>query len=665
MLTNTLAITALILVIILVVPLLCKRIHIPSIVGLILTGILIGPYGIGLVERTATIDVFGQLGILYIMFLSGIEIDMDGFRRTRGRSLVFGALSFFLPLLVGLGGGLLLGMNLWSALLMASILGSHTLMTYPVVSRFGIQKNEAVNLVIGATVFCVTGAMLVLAGVSSLFHESFGMLYWLRLGLGSLLMLFCIFWAMPRLARWFFHKYNDAVVEFLFVMVLIVGAGLMARMAGLEPILGVFLSALALNRQIPNLSPLMNRINFVGNGIFIPVFLVGVGMLIDMSVLAYGYGTIKMMTLMVGAGVSMKWLAALISQKTMRLNRSQRQLMFGLTNAHAAGALATVMIGFSILMPDGTHLLTEQVLNATVILILLSCAISSFLTEHAAKQLSQEAVPDERLTADEMQLLIPVANPETNRRLVQLATILISRHPESAIHATAVSTTPEQLAHAERLLDDTAREAAATDYPLLLHRQVAVNIPNGIRTVASMRSISHIVLGLPLDSSEPGLGRVAGPLIPMAGQQLWFYHAVQSLHNIRQVRVLVPTHAENEPDYAGWQVLVERLVKALDASVTQETVTDWTFLPRAAKRMAEDELYIIVQARRSTPSYSADMERVGEIMRTCFPDRDYILLYPAQHVDGEQENVLLNEYARSGESTYSFIQRLVQQSKKK
>lgn len=665
MLTNTLAITALILVIILVVPLLCKKIHIPAIVGLILTGILIGPYGSGLVERTETIDVFGQLGILYIMFLSGIEIDMEGLKRTRGKSIAFGALSFFLPLVAGFGGGLLLGMNPWSALLMASILGSHTLMTYPVVSRFGIQKNEAVNLVIGATVFCVTGAMLILAAVSSRFHESFGLFYWLRLGLGSLLMLFCLFWGMPRLARWFFHKYNDAVVEFIFVMVLLVGAGLLAQLAGLEPILGVFLSALALNCHIPNLSPLMNRINFVGNSIFIPVFLVGVGMLIDMSVIAYGNGTIKMMTLMVGAGISTKWLASFIAQKWMRMTRPQRQLMFGLTNAHAAGALASVMIGYSILLPDGTHLLTEQVLNATVILILIACAVSSFLTEHAAKQLSQEAVPDERLSADEMQLLIPVANPETNRRLVQLATILISRHPESAIHATAVTTTHEQLAHAERLLDDTAREAAATDYPLLLHRQVAVNIPNGIRAVAAMRSITHIVLGLPLDSDDPGLGKVAGPLIPLSGQQLWLYHAVQSLHNIRQVRVLVPTHAENEPDYAGWQILVERLVKSLDASVTQETVTDWTFLPRAAKRMAKDELYVIVQARRSTPSYSADMEHVGEIMRSCFPDRDYILLYPAQHVEGEQDNALLNEYARSGESTYSFIQRLVQQSKKK
>lgn len=665
MITNTLAITALVLVIILVVPLVCKKIHLPAIVGLILTGILIGPYGTGLVERTATIDVFGQLGILYIMFLSGIEIDMDGLRSSRGRSMVFGALSFFLPLLAGFGGGLLLGMNPWSALLMASILGSHTLMTYPVVSRFGIQKNTAVNLVIGATVFCVTGAMLILAGVSSRFHESFDWTYWLRLGLGSLVMLFCIFWAMPRLTRWFFHKYNDAVVEFIFVMVLIICAGLLAKVAGLEPILGVFLCALALNRQIPNLSPLMNRIQFVGNGIFIPVFLLGVGMLIDMRVLAYGYGTIKMMTLMVGAGMTMKWLAALIAQKTMHLSRPQRQLMFGLTNAHAAGALATVMIGYAIIMPDGTHLMTEQVLNATVILILVACAVSSFITEHAAKRLSQEVLPDEHLTADEMQLLIPVANPDTNRRLVELSTILISRHPESAIHATTVSSTPEELAHSERLLDDTARMAASTDHPLLLHRQLAVNVPNGIRAVASARSITHIVLGLPQDGAQGGYGPVAGPLIPLAGQQMWFYHAVQSLHNIRQVRVLVPTNAAYEPDYTGWQILVERLVQALGAEVTQETVTDWTFLPRAAKRMAKDELYIIVQARRSTPSYSADMEHVGEMMRSCFPDRDYIILYPAQHVEGEQDNALLSESTSSGESTYSFIQRIVQNSKKK
>ena len=303
-------------------------------------------------------------------------------------------------------------------------------------------------------------------------------------------------------------------------------------------------------------------------------------------------------------------------------------------------------------------------MNATVILILLACAVSSFITEHAAMQLSQEVVPDEHLTADEMQLLIPVANPESNHRLVQLSTILISRHPESAIHATVVSSTNEQLAHAERLLEDTASFAASIDHPLLLHRQIAVNIANGIRTVAEARSISHIVLGLPLASAEQGYGSVATPLIPLVGQQLWLYHAAQSLHNIHQIRVLVPTHAEYEPDYAGWQILVERLVSNLDAAVTQETVTDWTFLPRAAKRMAKDELYIIVQARTSTPSYSADMEHVGEIMRSCFQQRDYIILYPAQHVDDGSNMPLFMAHPQSGESTYSLVQKLVKTQRK-
>ena len=664
MLTNSLLITALVLTIILVVPMLCKKIHLPAIVGLILSGIVVGPFGLGIIERTETIDFFGKIGILYIMFLSGIEIDMDGFQSCRTKSLVYGAITFFLPLAVGMAGGILLGMNPWSALLMASILGSHTLMTYPVVSRFGIQKNEAVNLVIGATVFAVTGAMLILAAVSSRFSGAQDMHFWLRLALGTIVMMIGIFWVMPRLARWFFHWYNDPVMEFLFVMVLAAAAGCLAHIAGLEPILGVFLAALALNRQIPNLSPLMNRINFVGNALFIPIFLLSVGMLIDVRVLAYGYGTIKMFTLMVGAGILMKWLAAWIAQKSMHLSRSQRQLMFGLTNAHAAGALATVMIGYAIVLPNGEHLLTEQVLNATIILILIACAVSSFITEHAAKQLSQEVVPDERLTADEMQLLIPVANPDSNHRLVQLSTILISRHPESAIHATAVCSTPEQLAHAERLLDDTARFASSIDYQLLLHRQVAVNIANGIRTVAEARSISHIVLGLPQCSEEPGFGSVADPLIPLVSQQLWLYHAAQSLHNIRQVRVLVPTNAEYEPDYAGWQILVERLVKSLSASVTQETVTDWTFLPRAAKRMDKDELYVIVQARMATPSYSSDMDKVGEMMRTCFRDRDYIILYPAQQVSGVQDNPLFMDYKRTGDSTYSLIQKLVQSKKK-
>ena len=669
---------ALLLAIVLVVPLLSRKIHLPSVVGLILTGILIGPYGLHVLDLTPTLKTFCRLGILYIMFLAGVEIDLDEFRLERRRSLVFGLLTFFIPFALGLAAAWAFSFPVLPAVLFASLFSSHTLITWPVVSRYGVQRNAAASIAVGATIYAVTGAMLVLAAVSTLASAQDGAasLPWLaawlspvgqvvlRLTVGGTLMLVCVFAVMPRLARWFFYQYNDSVAEWLFVMFLAAAGGALAYMAGIEPILGVFLTALALNRYIPRLSPLMNRISFVGNAVFIPVFLLGVGMLINLRVLANGWYALVVAVVMTVIALASKWLAAAAAAKAFRFSALQRRLLFGLTNSHAAGALATVTIGYSIIMADGSHLLSEEVLNGTVLLILVSCAVSSFMTEQAAGRLSTEAAPAADDVADdslgaEMQVLVPVANPGTTRRLVELATLLINSHPESRLHAAAVMRSADDASLAERLLADTVRQAAATDHEMMAHRQLAVNIPNGIREVAQERRITHIVMGVTIGRpEESGYGKVAGPLIQLAGQQIWLCHAVTPLSLVRQVRVLVPEHAEVEPDYSGWQITVGRMLERLGTEVTQETVTSWDILPRIAATMSAAELLVIVQARRSTASYHPDMDRVPDMLRTAFTHRNVIVLFPRQHVEEEQGETLLNEYARSGESTYSFIRRL-------
>ena len=655
----------------LVVPLVCRKIHLPSIVGLILTGIAIGPHALGLLDRTPTLDVLCGLGILYIMFLSGVEIDIDDFRRERRNSIVFGCLTFFIPLLMGLAAGWALSMPWQSTLLFASLFSSHTLITWPVVSRFGVQRDKSVAVAVGGTVFAVTGAMIILAFVSGAAGQSsdFFSRFW-RPVIGGAVMLVCIFAVMPRLARWFFYRYNDSIAEWLFVMLLAATGGALAYMAKIEPILGVFLTALALNKHIPHLSPLMNRITFVGNAIFVPVFLLGVGMLIDLNVLASGWDALIVATVMIAVALSSKWLAAYAAQKSLGLSRMQRRMLYGLTNAHAAGALATVTIGYSIIMPDGSRLLSEEVLDGTVLMILFSCLVASFFTEQAALHLSEESVRSDAadpadLADDERQVLLPVANPETNHRLLELAILLLNSHPETRLHAAAILRSDDDTAQADRLLQDTARQAAERDITMLLHKQKAVNVPNGIRAVVKDRRITHIVLGMTTGKNdESRYGKAVGPLISLAGQQIWLYNAATSLSHIRTVRVLVPHNADKEQGYNAWQQCVGQLVEHLHAEATQETIGSWTILPRIAATMSDSELLIVVQARRSTVSWSDDMNDVPLTLRQHFKQRNVIVLFPTQHVEEEEDNVLLNEYARSGESTYSFIQRLTAKRKR-
>lgn len=607
------------------------------------------------------------------MFLSGVEIDIEDFRQERKRSLFFGILTFTIPFLMGLGAAFLLQMSLLSSVLFASLFASHTLITWPVVSRYGVQHDPSASVSVGATVFAVTGAMIILAIVSSIAETNVSEItaLILRMGIGGLVMVFVIFALMPRLARWFFYRYNDSVAEWLFVMFLAISGGALAWLANFEPILGVFLTALALNKHIPHLSPLMNRINFVGNAAFIPIFLIGVGMMIDLRLFLRGGSVIIMSVVMVVIALSSKWLATFAAQHIFHFSGTQRRMMYGLTNAHAAGALAIATIGFSVTLSDGSRLLSEEVLNGTILMILFSCIVASFLTEHAAKQISNaspaaagdthalSAADATQGAADEMQILIPIANPDTNKHLITLATILLNKHPESHLHAATVTRSYEEQAQAEKVLKDAARYAAATDHNIMLHRQVAVNIPNGIRTVAKERRITHIVMGLPIGKEkENAYGKIIGPLIALAGQQIWLYHASLPISDIHGIRILMPPKAEQEKGYNGWQKTMERLVQTIGCEVTQETITSWNILPRILANLSGKELLVIVQARRSTISYSAEMEDVPQMVRGNFKNKNIIVLFPFQQVEDEEDNALLNEYALSGESTYSFIHRL-------
>lgn len=665
MLSNSLFIVTLILLIILAVPILCEKIHIPSIIGLILAGVVIGPYGMGWVERSETINSLGQLGLLYLMFISGIEISMSDLQKERYKSMLFGLYTFLIPLVLGFAVGYwVFGYSLVSSILLGSMLGSHTLITYPVVSRYNIQRNRAVSLIIGGTIVAVTAAMIFLAVSVSTSQGDNGLWFWLRMGVGSAVMVAAVFYGIPRLAEWFFKRYNDSIVEYMFVVLMAAGSGVIAWLAGLEPVLGVFLAGLALNRQIPNLSPLMNKINFVGNAIFIPVFLLGVGMLIDLRSFVQSWDAAVVALLMTGAVILGKWLAAWLAQRSFGLTKHERQLTFGLSNAKAAGSLAVVTIAFKVIQADGTRLLDENVLNGTVVMILITCAVSSFLTEHAAKRIALEDMQAEPEQAQAQRILIPVANPDRCRSLVDLATLVQEKKGSNRLHAMGVIHHVEESARVEQMLEQVARMGAGTDHRITLHTQLAVNTSNGILNIANAEQITHIVAGMSGNDKEPGYGKVINPLLTTSEQGLWIYHPVQPLKTIKTIRILAPEYAEKEAGYGDWRHMVGHIIRQTQAEVTQEVMTNWLVLPRIAGSMGENDLLIVVQSRPSTISYHPDMEKTADVLQQFFGDRNYIVVFPYQHLGQQADNLFFSEFSRHGESTFGLFERLQNKRKK-
>src|SRR5690554_3027250 len=415
-----------ILVVILVIPILSDRLRLPHLLGMILAGVVIGPYGLNLLARDSSIILSGTAGLLYIMFLSGLEIDMNDFRKNIGKSTVLGLYGFFIPMVLGtLAGMYLLDFSPMTSVLLASMFSSHTLITYPIVSKLGITKNKAVNITVGSTLITNILALLVLAVVVGMTTGELEKHFAIKLTISFIVFSSIIMLLFPIIARWFLKRFNDNVSQYIFVLVMVFMGAVLSELAGIEGIIGAFLAGLALNKLIPRTSPLMNRIDFVGNAIFIPFFLLGVGMLIDYRAFLYDTETlIVALTMSIVATVG-KYIPALIVQKSFGFSADQRRLIFGLSNAQAAATLAAVLIGYNIIIgqtADGEpiRLLSDSILNGTIIMILVTCTIASFETQKGAQRIVQNESADfeEKEVDPDEKLLIPVSNPETVDELI-------------------------------------------------------------------------------------------------------------------------------------------------------------------------------------------------------------------------------------------------------
>ena len=657
----------LILVIILAAPLLLNKLKIPHLLGLIIAGAVIGPNGLNLVLRDSSIILSGTAGLLYIMFLAGLEIDMGDFKKNSGRSLVFGMYTFLIPMGLGMLAGLyLLNFSMETSILLASMFASHTLLAYPIISKLGISKDKSVSITVGGTMITDTLALLVLTIIVGMATGQTGDHFWTSLSLSVIAFASFVVLVFPLIGRWFFKRVQDSISQYIFVLVMVFSGAYLAELAGLEAIIGSFLAGLALNRLIPHTSPLMHRVEFIGNAIFIPFFLIGVGMLIDYKAFFNSFETIKVGIIMIIVATVAKYAAAWLTQKTFRLSVDQRRVIFGLSNAQAAATLAAVMVGYNVILgetPDGQpiRLLNESVLNGTILMILVPCTMASFSAQKGAHNLAaaQTTDPDETPGLPQERILISVSNEETVEELVNLSLAIKSKNNSHHLYALNVmdnqTNDEHKLKKSRKLLENAALTAAATDTNIQELLRYDLNVPNAILSVILEHQISDLILGLHKENgiSNSFLGRITEDILSHSDATTLIYKSVQPISTMKRHLVVIPEKAEKEAGFTQWVARIGNMlqntgskgifygshatIECLKVLLTKLSTepeyiefTDWEDFLIVFRDIKKDDNLWIIFSRRNQLSFHPSMNRIAGYLDKYFKNNSFILVYPLQ-----------------------------------
>jgi Kef-type K+ transport system membrane component KefB len=666
-LRNPVIIFSLVLFIILFAPILFNKIKVPHIIGLILAGVIVGPYGLNLLRRDSSIVLFGTVGLLYIMFLAGLEIDLTEFKKNRNKIIVFGLTTFLLPLTVGtLASYYVLGYSFLASLLLASMFSTHTLISYPIASRYGVARNRAVTLTIGGTMITDIFALLILAIIAGMTKEDVSSSFWITLGVSAIVFVGIVFFILPFIIRWFFKNFDDSVSQYIFVLAIVFLSSFLAEAAGIEAIIGAFFSGLVLNRFVPHTSPLMNRIDFVGNALFIPFFLISVGMLVDVTVLVKGWGSLKVAGVIVAVAVATKYIAALITQKVFRLQREEGNMIFGLSTSHAAATLAIILVGYNIIIgetPAGEpiRLLNEDVLNGTILLILVSCAVSSFVVERAARQLALKEESETGKAPDTQQrILISLAYPESVTELIDLGLVLKPKKsaiPVYALHVVSDDSSDEKAeTSGKKMVEKAIRQAAATENIIIPLTRHDANISNGIIYTIKEQHITDLIIGLHQNANEKDfLGATTERIVKRTYETIFIYKPVQPFNTLNRVVVAVTPKAELEPGFAHWFMKLVTLAKEagltlsiyakgetitelknqqasnnISVTITYNPFSNWDDFLFFSGVLKPDDLFAIVSSRKGHVSHQPALEKLPYYLTNYFKAYSYILIYPKQ-----------------------------------
>ena len=650
---------------ILLSPIIMGRLRIPHIIGMVLAGVIVGKYGLNILERDASFELFGRVGLYYIMFLAGLEMDMEGLKKNRTRVIVFGLLTFLVPFAMTYFMGVsLLSYTPLAALLLSAIMASNTLIAYPIVGRYGLTRHTSSTLSVGSSMMALFMALIVMASIVNSFQGEGGIGFWVLFVVKFFVYSTGLILVIPRLTRWFLRRYSDAVMQFIFILAVVFLSAALSDAVGLEGIFGAFLSGLILNRFIPRVSPLMNRIEFTGNALFIPYFLIGVGMLINVRLLFQGTHILWVVFCLVLFGTLGKAIAAYLAAGVFRMPRLAGHMMFGLTSAHAAGAIAMVMVGRRLEISPGVYLFGDEVLNGIVIMILFTCVISTVVTEWAAQRLrlKEKKEPELVKTVNDEKILIPVKYPEYADNLVSMATMM--RNPKLKRELVALNVVYDDVnmrhnqAEGQRLLEHLQHLASASDVPMTTQVRIAAHIANGIKHAFKEFQASEILMGLHFhhNISKGFWGEFTRSLYNGLSRQIIITRIMQPLNTVRRIQVIVPSRAEFEPGFYRWLERLARMTENLEcriifhgrkdtlqlineyihnnfASVRAEYVPmkHWNELPDLATKVSKDHLFVIVTARKGTISYKSAMERLPDEVNRYFKGKTLMIIFPDQY----------------------------------
>jgi Kef-type K+ transport system membrane component KefB len=660
-------------------PILLNKIKIPHILGLIIAGAIIGPNGINLLTRDSSIILSGTAGLLYIMFLAGLEIDLAEFKKNSMKSLLFGMYTFLIPMTLGtLVGIYVLNFSIPTSVLLASMFASHTLIAYPILSKLDVIKNRAVNIAVGGTMITDTLALLVLAVIVGMSKGEVNAQFWTRLSVSLVVFALIVMLVFPIIARWFFKRYDDNVSQYVFVLVMVFLGAVLAELAGVEAIIGAFLSGLALNRLIPSTSPLMNRIEFVGNAVFIPFFLIGVGMLVDYRAFFSDFETIKVAIVMTVVATFAKFAAAWLTQKSFRFTVDERRLIFGLSNAQAAATLAAVLVGYNVILGETAsgepiRLLNDAVLNGTIVMILITCTIATLVAQKGALNISiLEASGNDNNEPDDFEkILIPVSNPETIEELIHLSTIIKTKENKTGLYALNIinhnTSDSSAVKKAHKLIDKAVHAASSTDVYLTKLIRYDLNIINGITGVIREQNITDLVLGLHIKKgiSESFLGNLTEGILAKNNTTTFVYKPAQPISTIKRHIIIIPKNAEIEIGFPFWIIKIwnigrntggklqfyghEKTIQLIREIHLKHPVEaefnnfeNWDDFLILSRNIKSDDCLIIIMSREKKISYQNNMKNIPNYLNNHFNVNSFILVYPMQTGVNAYDEVDLN-----------------------
>ena len=659
-----------VLLIILLAPIIMGKLRIPHIIGMVLAGVVVGEYGLDILVRDDSFELFGRVGLYYIMFLAALEMDMESIRKNRNRLLIFALLTFTVPLLLTYFMGIhLLNYGITASLLLGCIMASNTLVAYPIVSRYGLQRKPSVTLSVGSSIISLIFSLIMLAAIVASNKGEGSIGFWLFFVSKFVIYCAAAIFLLPRLTRWFLRRYSDAVMQFIFVLASLFLCAALSAAIGLEGIFGAFLSGLILNRYIPSVSPLKNRLEFIGNAVFIPYFLIGVGMLINVRLLFTGGGILWAVICITLFGTLGKAIAAYAACFGFRMPISSGHMMFGMTSAHAAGAIAMVMVGMNLLGEDGAPLVSAQMLNAVIVMILFTCIISSVITEQSAQRIilrDKELPVEAHRKANDQRILVPVKYPEYAEQLMNMAILMLNRKQTRGLVALNVVYDGEHMhrnmEQGNRLLEQMTQYCAGSDIQIQTQTRIAANIANGIKHAFKEFQATEILIGMHThkEVSTKFWGEFHQSLFNGLNQQITMARLAQPLNTIRRIQVAVPSRAEFEPGFYRWLERLSRIAGNLECriqfhgrtetlSLVNEYIKNrhpqvradysnmdhWNELPKLANDVADDHLFVIVTARKGTVSYKNALEYLPDEIQRYFNGKNLVIIFPDQYGDQE------------------------------